>query len=333
MEFNEFYKSEPMKYWMPPKERHIELDIIEHPDKYSNYIGAEKKDGEWSRVMKNNGVVIIQSRSVSKVTGEYGRKEQNLPQLVELFKNLPDHTVLLGELYFEDLSKHSKDVGSILRCLKDKAISRQKDNPLHFYCFDVLMFNGEDLTSKGYAERIIYFPLVKNAIGDDKLVQYANIKTVDEIVKNYDGYLAAGGEGYVLYKKTMKYVPGKRTAWETIKLKKATDEIELPVVDILWPTRIYTGKELDSWEYYEDDTPVTRRYALGMANGIIVNNNGTLVSVTSGTTDEDATWLATPEAAEMINNGQLYAKVQAMEIEQGSGSMRHPSLVELRTDL
>lgn len=63
----------------------------------------------------------------------------------------------------------------------------------------------------------------------------------------------------------------------------------------------------------------------------------TLMAVISarqeGITDEDAAWLATPEALKYIENGQLYAKCSAMEIEPDTGRMRHPRLLELRTDL
>ena len=48
--------------------------------------------------------------------------------------------------------------------------------------------------------------------------------------------------------------PGKRTAWKTIKVKK---ELEKEVDCFLTghyktPTRLYTGKELRSWIYWED---------------------------------------------------------------------------------
>ena len=332
MDIKDWYNSEPAKYWQPDKSRHIELDIIENPSKYDEYIGSYKKDGEWARVIIDDGSVIVQSRSISKVTGTYGRKEELIPHLVELFKKLPNNTVLLGELYFNDLSKHSKDVGSILRCLPPKAIARQKNNPLHFYCFDVLMWNGQDIHSIGYQKRCEYLSKVREICGDT-LIEYAKLEPIEQIVEQYDEYLKEGGEGFVLQKKSNPYNPGTRTAWATIKLKKAIDEIELPVVGIVWPNREYDGKELENWQYYEGDTPVTKRYYLGYANGVTVDNNGTLVKITSGITDEDAAWLATNEAKTRIENREVFAKVAAMEIEKDSNSLRHPSLIELRTDL
>lgn len=333
MKIEDFYTSPCMRYWQPDKSKHIELDIVEHPEKYKDYIGSYKKDGEWSRVIFNGEKVIIQSRSISKVTGEYGRKEELVPHLVKLFETLPKDTVLLGELYFQDLNCHSKDVGSILRCLPPKAIARQKNNPLCFYCFDVLMFNGIDLTQEGYENRVKYFNEVSSLIGQTSLIQYAEIKTVDNIIEEYDEYLNQGGEGFVLQRRDNKYNPGTRTAWSTIKLKKATDEIELPVVDIIWPNKNYEGKELDTWKYFINSVPVTKRYFYSWANGVVVNNNGTLVSVTSGLSDEDAEWLSTQEAKSLIDNHQLFVIIQAMEIEKDTGSLRHPILKQLRTDL
>ena len=67
-------------------------------------------------------------------------------------------------------------------------------------------------------------------------------------------------------------------------------------------------------------------------NGVIVDNHGTLVRVTSGLNDEDREWLASEEAAKAVANGELVAAVTCMEIDKESGSLRHPRLVRLRMD-
>lgn len=330
----DFTKDEAMRYWTPKKEDHIELDIIEHPDKYSDYIGSFKKDGEWSRMIWDGKEVLIQSRTISKKTGKYAEKQESLPHLVDEFKKLPVNTVILGEICYDELYLRSKDVGTILRCLPEKAIERQQEekNKLHFYCFDILCFNDIDLSNLGFEQRVSYLNEVKNILGD-KYIRYADIKTVDQIANEYQDYLNQGGEGFVLQKKDCIYEPGKRTAWQTIKLKKSTEEIELQVVGIIDPVREYTGKELDTWQYFDiDGTPITKYYYLGWKTGVIVNHNGTQVRVASGCTDADGEWLATEEAQQAIKDEILYAKVEAMEFEPDSGSMRHPRLVELRLD-
>jgi len=333
-----FIGMEPMYYWQP-KEGNVEADIIENPDKYSDYIGAFKKDGEWAMMIWDGKEVIIRSRSISKKTNEYARKEESLPHLVEVFKQLPAGTVILGELCYDDLYKRSKDVGTILRCLPDKAIERQEKDAekLRFYAFDVLAWDGVDITNKGFEHRIVYLDLIADML-PHKFIRFAKYKTPEEIANEYEDYLAAGGEGFVLQKKDNPYAPGKRTAWATIKLKKHTEEIELPVIGFIDPIKEYTGKELDSWQYFEDGQPVTKYYYMGWKAGVEVDNNGSICRVASGITDSDAQWLSTPEAQNYLLNGQIYAKCSAMEIEKDTGRMRHPRMInlnlkELRTDL
>ena len=343
MAFNKskFVNMEPMRYWSPDEEMGVEADIMENPDNYSDYIGAFKKDGEWSMMVWDGKEVIIRSRSISKKTGEYARKEASLPHLVEVFKKLPKATVLLGELCYDDLYKRSKDVGSILRSLPALAIEKQaeEENKLNFYCFDVLCWGGTDLTETPFETRITFIDKVKDFLGDNKTwrsargdnhIRFAEYKTIEEIVTEYDDYLAQGGEGFVLQLKDNPYLAGKRSAWKTIKLKKHTEEIECPIIGFIDPEKEYTGKELENWTYFVDGQPVTKYYFNGWKAGVIVDNNGAECRVASGITDEDACWLASEQAKKLLKGGQLVAKCSAMEIEPDTGRMRHPRLIEIR---
>lgn len=334
MNFIDFYNSVPMRYWQPAKERHIELDIIENPSKYSDYIAAYKRDGEWARMLVDeNREVTFQSRSISRITGTYGDKTVLLPHLVQYIQKheelFPNNSVFLGELcFYEDLHKISTDVGSILRCKEQKAIERQKANGyLSFYIFDCLCYNNNDITELPFEERIKYFP------NESEYIKKAEYKTIDDVAAEYFQYLAIGGEGFVLVRKDATYDPGTRTSWKTIKLKKATQELELPVVGLVEPKKEYAGKDIDSWTFYEDGIPVTKKYYNNWKAGVVVQNiGGALVKVTSGVSDEDAEWLATGEAVTLIKNGQLYAVVSAMQVTE-DGSLRHPYLKRLRTDM
>ncbi len=338
MNFVDFYSSEPMRYWQPAKEKHIELDIIENPLKYSDYIAAYKRDGEWARMLVDeNREVTFQSRSISKVTGTYGDKTALLPHLVKYIKEhkelFPNNSVFLGELcFYEDLHKISTDVGSILRCKEQKAISRQQENGfLSYYIFDCLCYNNVDITAEPFEKRIKYFP------NESQYIKVARYTTVDQVAEEYSQYLAMGGEGYVLMRKDATYDPGTRTSWKSIKLKKATQELELPVVGLVEPKKDYNGKEIDEWEYWiEEDgirIPVTKKYYNNWKAGVVVKNaSNTLVKITSGVSDDDAEWLSTDDAATLIKNNQLYAVVNAMQVTE-DGSLRHPYLIRLRQDL
>jgi len=331
----DYSNDECQRYWDPKRELGIQKDILTNPSKYDEYIGSFKLDGEWCRMIWDGKKVLLQSRSISKKTGKYTEKQDSLPHLVEEFKKLPKNTVILGEVCYDELFKRSKDVGSILRSLTPLALEKQREekDKLHFYCFDVLCWEDVDLMEKGFEERISYLKKVKKVLGKSKYIKFAEIKSVDEIVNEYEDYLNKGGEGFVLQKKTATYKPGKRTAWESIKLKKCMEEIELPVVDIIEPEREYTGKELNNWVFFENNEPVTKYYFYGWKAGVVVDFNGTLCRVSSGVTDDDAKWLATKKAKELIKNKQLYAVVAGMLIEEDTGSIRHPVLIRIREDV
>lgn len=354
--FEKFYTMTPMKYYQPLDYNNQKAkDMIANKD--HNYIATKKNDGEWCRIIKDaNGNITAQSRSISKVTGEYGNKTEHIPHIINEMQSYPCETVLIGELCFADITKTSKDVGSILRCKPDKAIARQKTEPLIFKVFDCLAFAGIDLTEKPYWERW--------ANANDAILDYKHYITVTDAVE-YDDFeeflqeiLAAGGEGIVIHRKDAKYKPGARTAWDTLKVKKITEELELPIVDFIEPNKSYMGEDALSWDYWEgyysnepnkkyrinhtpglEDKelamqwePVTKPYWNGWKNGVIVNNQGTLVRVTSGLTDEDREWLATEEAKKLLDEGSLVATVSAMEVDKDSGSLRHPRLIRIRTE-
>jgi ATP-dependent DNA ligase len=336
MDMKKFINLEPMRYWSPDEGMGVEADIIDHPEKYSDYIASYKMDGEWAKMVWDGKDVFILSRSFSKKTGEYAHKEANVPHLVEVFKKLPANTCILGELCFDDLYKRSKDVGTLMRCLPEKAIARQEkeEDKLHFYVFDVLCYNGEDLINTPFEERITkYLGMVKQFCTNSPYIRFAEYKDIKTVAKHYEEYLSAGGEGFVLQRKDNVYYSGKRPAWKTIKLKKATQEMELPIVGLLNPEKFYTGKELANWEYFVDGIAVTKYYYKGWVAGIKVKNGDTICNVSSGITDEDAEWLSTYEARKLLDEGRLIAKVSAMEVEPDTGKLRHGRLLEIRTDI
>lgn len=180
-----------------------------------------------------------------------------------------------------------------------------------------------------------------------------------------DDIINRGGEGVVIQKKSNPYMPGTRTAWATLKLKQTLPYMDLKVVGTLEPNKIYDGDCINNWKYWEVDDiiltsippqqghslyqtegganpmwkidhypfrAVTKPYFMGWKNGVIVDYNGVNVSVASGLTDDDRAWLATPEAADKIASGELYAVIKAMS-ENSRASLRHPCLIRLRDDM
>lgn len=358
MKFNDIYTSEPMKYYAPTAANRIDLDVLSNPKNYIDYIATTKYDGEWCRVIVDEDHnVKIQSRTISKVTGEYGDKTELVPHLVEVLKNLPKNTVLLGELCFEDITKTSKDVGTILRCKAPKAIERQIKTPLVLKVFDCLFYHNMSLMETQYNERLNYSTKAVTELNNELVKHtevFSDMLNINEIVTNI---WSKGGEGVVLVRKDMLYQPGKRPARQSIKLKKSLGEFEVKVIGTLEPKVAYAGQEIETWEYWinpdnnsrytkrnyykesiEEEAgmfyaAVTKPFYYGWKNGITIDCNGTAVDVSSGLTDADREWLATSDAQTKIANGELYAVITGMEIQSDSGSIRHPSLMRLRTDM
>ena len=338
---------EPMKYYNNEAPSQKRSDMIN--DKDDLYVATEKHDGDWGMFIHySKGHNLIRSRSISKVTGVYGDYTAKVPHLCEEMDNWPDNTVVLAELCFKEYGTNANTVGTILRCLPAKAVERQKDNPLYAYVFDILMYDGQDITEVGYWFRLVNwanrvavrynneerqpFYFRRTAIFHDGI---DFMEAADEIISN-------GGEGVVIQRKDNPYMPGTRTAWKTLKLKQSLPEMELKVIATIAPKMYYEGDCPDTWEYwYQDmpnansqagDFPVTKPFFYGWKNGVTVEYNGTTCDVTSGLTDADREWLATDEAQQMIKNGELYAVVKAMQTND-LGRLRHPYVVRLRNDM
>ena len=366
---NDFATMEPMKYYMSDdvnnKKRQAILNNINN-----EYIASEKHDGCWGMFIHySKGNNLIRSRSISKVTGAYGDYTAKLPHLCGEMDNWPDNTVVLAEICWDEYGTNANTVGTILRCLPDKAVERQKDKKLSGLIFDVLMFAGEDLTSIPYIDRLEKIDAEFNPthISD---MNYHYFKPTQIFTTDFaaaaDDIISRGGEGVVIQKKSNPYMPGTRTAWATLKLKQTLPHMDLKVVGTIEPNKNYEGDCIDTWKYWEIEgdtsstffgdeiyirleetdggkpwlnpdeyraTPVTKPYFMGWKNGItVILPSGITTDIASGLTDDDRAYLATPEAQAKIAAGELWAEIKAMSVND-LGKLRHGSLVRLRTDL
>lgn len=302
-------------------------DMIENKD--NKYIASEKHDGDRSCLIHySKGKNLIRSRSISKKTGKYGDYTEKLPHICGEMDNLPDNTVILAEICWDEPNSSANTVGTILRCLPAKAVERQREHKLKALVFDVLMLNGVDMMDWAYENRlkVIYTapPFLNRVyICPTKVFTNDFDEAADEIIRN-------GGEGVVIQLKDNPYMPDSRTAWKTLKLKKKMDEVELKVLSIIDPNKNYEGDYLENWKFFDEEGhPVTKPYYMGWKNGVVVDFNGVEVKVTSGLTDEDRAWLATDEAQELIKSGDLYARVKAMEI-NSRAALRHAYICGFR---
>lgn len=246
------------KYWSCPasyskeKKRQIADDMINSGE----YLCAEKIDGNWCCFVKQNGVAKMQTRGRSTITGEFGEVQDKVPHIFNtLNEYFKDDTFIIGELYYP--GGNDKDVGSILRCLPDKAIARQeKDNHmLRFYIFDVWYIEGDSLMKENFfmrANRIAAFGPILSSM--NKYIDYAEYSDADEATYSLlASIFERGGEGIVLQKKNGVPNPGKRTAKKSLKIKKEIEN-DLDVICIGYnpPIREYTGKDIEDWKFWED---------------------------------------------------------------------------------
>lgn len=212
------------------------------------YFAEIKKDGYWYMFEKDaDGIMYLWSRNVSKTTGILTEKSANVPEIILALEGVPNDTIIIGEIYYP--GKKSKDVTPIMGALPALAIERQEGEYgyLHYYVHDILYYNGHNLLNVRADVRYeilkrVYYKYELHAVYENgvPLVELA-ARVDDNIQEAVAAALDAGEEGMVLKKRTAPYTPGKRPAWDTIKIKK-TDTCDAIVIGTLPATKYYDGK-------------------------------------------------------------------------------------------
>ena len=359
-----YFTSEPMKYFAPPASMSSDLrrTKLEQMIDSGDYLFGLKTDGNWSRAVITGDRQALQTRGISTVTKTYGEIQDK----VLFWNNVCDafitgnlETVILGEVYLPGAI--DKDVGSILRCLTPKALARQKDNPLRWRIFDVLALDGTDFMNEPFEFRISHIPEVVGRI-NSPLVEGVTYYEMDNTFFDKMGEIfAAGGEGCVCYKKNSIYIPGKRGphAWDTVKVKQEiASEIDAFIIGIVPGEKIYTGKDLATWQLWENQRtgekvtgsyfgeyqtggafiPITKNYYFSWPGAIQLavydnNHNEVPLCKVSGLTedfktslrDEPERWIGCPVSI----SGMMVSSAKADS--EGNGiSIRHPLLKRIR---
>lgn len=349
---------EPMKIWKLPDNKEYMLSEM---CVSGNYFAQEKIDGYWYQFEKTDNYSYLFSRNVSKTTGALSEKSENVPHIIEALNVLPANTILIGEIYYPGGT--SKTVTTVMGCLPQTAIARQKDNPIHYYVHDIIYYDNVNLINTPAIDRYKILQKVweKFNLNNCEYLRLAEIieeNIEDKIVE----ILSNGGEGAVLKEKTLPYYPGKRPAWSTIKVKK-TDTVDLVCMGFCDATKEYTGKELDSWQFWEERLemiasgeynysknignyyndylhnphiyqPITKGYYYGWKTAMRIgayDDKGNLIelgTVSSGLTDTDKERMATnPE--EYL--GHVFC-INCMEKDNKEHTLRHPHLCARRDD-
>lgn len=339
------------KYWSFPKSYKKDPKVETHNMIFSgDYLGAKKIDGAYYRFIKDmEGNMRLQGRNKG-VGGDFLDKIGHVPHLKEFFDSLPNGTCLLGEIYLPS-KEGSSNVTTIMGCLEQKAIDRQnQEEKLSYYIFDIWAFDGVSFLKKKFVDRIDILKSIK----ENDFIKTATYFSGKELWDRLQFILGCGGEGIVMTKKDTIPEPGKRTARKTLKIKKELQEtIDVVIVDAKAPTRLYNGKEIESWKFWENTRtgeklsgdffvdyskganiePVTKAYYNGWAGSLVIGarkeNKIVVIGALSGMTEE------------VLQNWEKYkgrvAEITCMEVfppKNGvPGGLRHPKFIQWRPDL
>jgi hypothetical protein len=356
-----FFEMEAEKYFAPPSSwsQEKKQEWAQNKIFSGEWYGAQKRDGAFFMFLKDeDGNMYLRPRS-RNVKKEFINKIDWVPHLHEFFNQLDNGTCLLGEIYLKS-NEQAKSTTSIMNCLLDKAIKRQEKEKLRYYIFDVLAENGKSYLNMKAKDRFDLLNSFARAYSYE-YVDWARYTTGKELWNNIQNLLAAGYEGVVITRGDSHYLPGKRTNKDTLKIKKELQEtIDCVIMGANPPTKLYTGKEPEIWEYWFDETtsekilakdflekthqniytayvegatviPVTKNWFYGWAGsiklGLYDKDNLIHVGDLSGVTDE------------MKENWKDYigavAEISCMEItenQQGGWGFRHPKLLSIRLD-
>lgn len=357
-----YFESEPMKYWacsstMTPEQKKRKLEQLIDS---GNYLFGEKTDGNWTRAVITPERQALQTRGISVSTKTYGEVQEKVLFWEDVCKAFTKGTtVILGEVFLPGAI--DKDVGSILRCLSQKALTRQKGNPLRWRVFDVLALDGVDMMSTPFEERAKYIEKVVQRINSPLVEGVTYYEMDNTFFDKMADIFAKGGEGAVCYKKDSIYEPGKRGphAWDTLKVKQEiASEIDCVIMEPVYGEKAYTGKDLGAWTLWENQRtgelvcgdyfgeyqiggaylPVNKNYYNGWPAAIqvgVYNKLGQLIPLckVAGLTEEFKTelrdnpkrWIGCP----VTIGGMMVSEAHVGKDGEGI-SIRHPLLKRIR---
>ena len=253
----DFYELEAMKYYSPSTSWSAEKKKENAEQKIFSGLwwGSMKKDGIFTMIGRNlNGEIFLRPRA-RNVKKEFVNKVDWVPHLHPFLNSLEPGTVLLAELYLPR-NEQAKSSSSIMNSLQPKAVKKQEkeEDKLIFYVFDILADAGESYLNMKAIDRFLCVEDYSKKY-NFPYVEWAKYYNGKELWNNLQTYLAEGREGMVITYEDAKYEPGKRSAKISLKIKKELQEtIDCVIMGANSPTKQYTGKEPELWEYWFDES-------------------------------------------------------------------------------
>lgn len=359
----DFYDLPAMKYYSPSTSWSAEKKKENAMQKIfsGEWWGSQKRDGIFVMCGRNqDGDIFLRPRA-KNTKGEFVNKVDWVPHIHSYLNELEPGTVLLGELYLPR-DEQAKSTSSIMNSLQPRAVKKQQkeEDKLHLYIFDILANKGKSLLDAPALKR--FTTLHKMSFLHADYVEWAKYCNGQELWDMLQQLLLDGYEGVVITHQDAPYQPGKRSNKISLKIKKELqDTVDCVMIGANAPTKEYTGKEVEVWEYWLDDMhstkvlasdyhkqfhrhpyedycdgdpiyPVTKNWFYGWAGSwkLGAYKNGKLIQIgsLSGLTDE------------MKENWKDYVgkvcEVSAMETsenQEGGRGLRHPKLIAIRDDI
>lgn len=354
-------------------------------------IAEEKMDGVRGTLHIKEHENRMFSRRISKNTEWYGDNSDRLPQFRDYLVPQLDGTVLDGELIIPNV--RFEDTSGMLNMDWDKAIERQCEIGLcKFIVFDIIYYKNIYVAKmplekrKKYAELVVkelnnplivmgdytcdyierpVTPLLINTYDEDpdafkelypslcaKYEECTDPVSIQLDKKQWYEYVVLhGGEGLMLKDYSKPYEHKRCRNYTKIKKFGTWDVV---ITGFLAPTREYTGKELSTWEYFENGEPVTKHHYMGwigkVSYGVIITPeelnewqkknpktkpvtfeiNGNLILDVGDCSgfDEEIRAYMTSNQNKLIGT---VIEVKAHEVLK-TGKLRHPRFVRFRND-
>lgn len=243
----------PMKYWsfVASTSDDTRRETVRNAIFSGEYLGSLKVDGFYQRLIRDdegNCFMIARSRNTK---GEVVDKIEWVPQLQKWMETLPNGTCFLAEAYLPG-NEGSKNVTSILGCLKEKALERQKKTPLHFHIFDCMAFDGQNYMTTAYEQRAQHVRHCSMILPPNEFIHFTEFFEGARLWEQLQAYLAEGREGMVIMRKDAIVYTKRTPARVSIKVKKELENtIDCFFTGRAMPaTREYTGKEIQTWPYW-----------------------------------------------------------------------------------
>ena len=191
-----------------------------------------KLDGFRVQVHKKNNKILLFTRGMENVTNQF--KEM----LAYIEKNIKGHSYILDSEFVGYDAKTSKYLPfqNISQRIKRKydIEDTAKKFPVEINIFDVLYYNGKDLTKETQEQRRKFLEKIVKQV-PKKIVLTRKLITDDEkeAQKFYKDSLKAGNEGLMVKNLKSIYVPGRRVGgW--IKIKSIRETLDLVINGAEW---------------------------------------------------------------------------------------------------